>query len=217
MNMTLDDIFTSWASLISPHFPFCDQHQTVARIFFLANISFSTLCFCIIIVVVVFIIFRSVWENKMKRRKCSSMSSCLLFLIACDWPHWLRALKREGREPFVARLYVRVCSSAGSGRNARAERSELWQTSSTTDVDGTRRTCYIYLLKQQPACGGDSADLVGQFYSREGVRKFGEMHSVYLVSLLFIFSTLHVNQLTEGCSCALTHPQDAFCNSDIGG
>uniref|UniRef100_A0AAX7TFB5 Metalloproteinase inhibitor 3 n=1 Tax=Astatotilapia calliptera TaxID=8154 RepID=A0AAX7TFB5_ASTCA len=62
------------------------------------------------------------------------MSSCLLFLIACDWPHWLR---------------------------------------------------------------------------------FGEMHSVYLVSLLFIFSTLHVNQLTEGCSCALTHPQDAFCNSDI--
>lgn len=151
MNMTLDDIFTSWASLISPHFPFCDQHQTVAHIFFLANISFSTLCFCIIIVVVVFIIFRSVWENKMKRGKCSSMSSCLLFLIACDWPHWLRALKREGREPFVARLYVRVCSSAGSGRNARAERSELWQTSSTTDVDGTRRTCYIYWLLTEAA------------------------------------------------------------------
>ncbi|XP_038594851.1 metalloproteinase inhibitor 3 [Micropterus salmoides] len=43
------------------------------------------------------------------------------------------------------------------------------------------------------------------------------MQSVYqhLISLLFVFSSLQVNQLTEGCSCALTHPQDAFCNSDI--
>ncbi|XP_022045031.1 metalloproteinase inhibitor 3 [Acanthochromis polyacanthus] len=43
------------------------------------------------------------------------------------------------------------------------------------------------------------------------------MQSVYqhLISLLFVFSSLQVHQLTEGCSCALTHPQDAFCNSDI--
>lgn len=49
-------------------------------------------------------------------------------------------------------------------------------------------------------------------------KKSGEMNSVYrhLISLLFVFSSLHVNHLTEGCSCALTHPQDAFCNSDIG-
>lgn len=54
--------------------------------------------------------------------------------------------------------------------------------------------------------------------SREEWEKFGEMQSVYqhLISLLFVFSSLQVNQLTEGCSCALTHPQDAFCNSDIG-
>lgn len=44
------------------------------------------------------------------------------------------------------------------------------------------------------------------------------MNSVFqhLISLLLVFSSLHVHQLTEGCSCALTHPQDAFCNSDIG-
>lgn len=43
------------------------------------------------------------------------------------------------------------------------------------------------------------------------------MQSVYrhLISLLLVFSSLQVPQLTEGCSCALTHPQDAFCNSDI--
>lgn len=38
----------------------------------------------------------------------------------------------------------------------------------------------------------------------------------HLISLLFVFGSLHVDRLTEGCSCALTHPQDAFCNSDIG-
>ncbi|KAA8579979.1 hypothetical protein FQN60_005514 [Etheostoma spectabile] len=55
------------------------------------------------------------------------------------------------------------------------------------------------------------------FQQHRGVEKFGEMQSVYrhLISLLFVFSSLQVIQLTEGCSCALTHPQDAFCNSDI--
>ncbi|XP_026182225.1 metalloproteinase inhibitor 3 [Mastacembelus armatus] len=43
------------------------------------------------------------------------------------------------------------------------------------------------------------------------------MQSAYhhLISLLFVFSSLHVNQLTDGCSCALSHPQDAFCKSEI--
>lgn len=137
---------------------------------------------------------------------------------------WLAALvasSEEGgawtfrRALICARVLLRGIREKRSSREKRA----------VTDEQRYRRGRYsqnllhlpIYLLKQQPVCGGDWADLVGQFYSREGVRKFGEMHSVYLVSLLFIFSTLHVNQLTEGCSCALTHPQDAFCNSDIGG
>lgn len=56
------------------------------------------------------------------------------------------------------------------------------------------------------------------FEQEERGEKSGEMNSVYqhLISLLVVLSSLHVNQLTEGCSCALTHPQDAFCNSDIG-
>lgn len=43
------------------------------------------------------------------------------------------------------------------------------------------------------------------------------MQSLYrhLLSLLLV-SSLQLHQLTEGCSCALTHPQDAYCNSDIG-
>lgn len=113
-----------------------------------------------------------------------------------------------------SRAYMCACAPPRDQGETSCDRRAALQT---WTVLAEPATSTDYLLKQQPACGGDSADLVGQFYSREGVRKFGEMHSVYLVSLLFIFSTLHVNQLTEGCSCALTHPQDAFCNSDIGG
>lgn len=40
--------------------------------------------------------------------------------------------------------------------------------------------------------------------------------SVNLISLLFLYCSLHAPHMTEGCSCAMTHPQDAFCNSDIG-
>ncbi|XP_041709770.1 metalloproteinase inhibitor 3 isoform X1 [Coregonus clupeaformis] len=36
-----------------------------------------------------------------------------------------------------------------------------------------------------------------------------------LLSLLFVFSSLQIHELTEACSCALSHPQDAYCNSDI--
>lgn len=42
------------------------------------------------------------------------------------------------------------------------------------------------------------------------------MTSVYqLLSLLLVFCSLRVDEL-EACSCSLVHPQDAFCNSDIG-
>lgn len=54
--------------------------------------------------------------------------------------------------------------------------------------------------------------------SSTGAGKFGDMQSLYrhFISLLFVLSSLHVYQLTEGCSCALSHPQDAFCNAEIG-
>lgn len=137
-----------------------------------------------------------------------------------EWLAALVASSEEGgawtfrRALICARVLLRGIREKRSSREKRAVTDAALQT---WTVLAEPATSTDYLLKQQPVCGGDSADLVGQFYSREGVRKFGEMHSVYLVSLLFIFSTLHVNQLTEGCSCALTHPQDAFCNSDIGG
>ncbi|XP_041935263.1 metalloproteinase inhibitor 3 isoform X1 [Alosa sapidissima] len=43
------------------------------------------------------------------------------------------------------------------------------------------------------------------------------MKSMYhqLLSLLFVLGSLQINQLTEACSCALSHPQEAYCNSDI--
>lgn len=82
------------------------------------------------------------------------------------------------------------------------------------DLDITRS-----LLLQQPVRGADPVGVHTVYCSsREECEKLREMQSVYqhLISLLLVFSTLQVQQLTEGCSCALTHPQDAFCNSDIG-
>lgn len=54
--------------------------------------------------------------------------------------------------------------------------------------------------------------------AKRRVKVWWKMQSVYqhLISLLFVFGSLHVDQLTEGCSCAPWHPQDAFCNSEIG-
>ncbi|KAJ8411132.1 hypothetical protein AAFF_G00171380 [Aldrovandia affinis] len=36
-----------------------------------------------------------------------------------------------------------------------------------------------------------------------------------LFNLLIVLSSLQIRQFTEACSCALSHPQDAYCNSDI--
>jgi len=36
-----------------------------------------------------------------------------------------------------------------------------------------------------------------------------------LLGLLLLLS-LQGSPLTEACSCAMTHPQDAFCSADIG-
>ncbi|XP_058877195.1 metalloproteinase inhibitor 3-like [Acipenser ruthenus] len=36
-----------------------------------------------------------------------------------------------------------------------------------------------------------------------------------LFSLLVVLCSFRLNDVTEACSCALSHPQDAYCNSDI--
>lgn len=113
----------------------------------------------------------------------------------------------EGRERFSGVLYVRLCPSPASGSSAS---SEPTSTSDNNPRLGHYSSRWL---------GADPGGL-HTVYSSSGKEraKFGEMQSLYqhLISLLFVFSSLHVQQLTEGCSCALTHPQDAFCNSDIG-
>ncbi|KAK1168754.1 metalloproteinase inhibitor 3-like [Acipenser oxyrinchus oxyrinchus] len=36
-----------------------------------------------------------------------------------------------------------------------------------------------------------------------------------LLSLLVVLCSFRLNDVAEACSCALSHPQDAYCNSDI--
>lgn len=144
---------------------------------------------------------------------CSSLSSRLWFLMASG-RRWLAippACCRggEGRERlFGAQHYI--SGSAGASRRSVCRRHpkpepdpEPW------DVFSSR------ILKSSSAPG--PVGLRKVYFSRKR-KKSGEMNSAYqhLISLLFVFSSLHVNHLTEGCSCALAHPQDAFCNSDIG-
>ena len=52
-------------------------------------------------------------------------------------------------------------------------------------------------------------------YCATDTGKFDAMQTLNqrLVSLLVLVGSM---QLADGCSCALTHPQDAYCNSDIG-
>lgn len=116
----------------------------------------------------------------------------------------------EGRERISGALYVRLCASPGSGENAQARREALATT--TRAETWTLRTAYYCSSRSR------SRRTPYTLFQPQRGKKFGEMQSVYqhLISLLFVFSSLQVNQLTEGCSCALTHPQDAFCNSDIG-
>lgn len=129
----------------------------------------------------------------------------------------------EGRGRLSGALYVQRCACPGSG--AALKRGEQQQprepeqrfgryntdptttTTTTTAIAASARTERIHW-------GLHTDYSIGS----RGVRKFGEMQSAYqhLISLLFVFSSMHVNQLTEGCSCALMHPQDAFCNSEIG-
>ncbi|KAJ3612625.1 hypothetical protein NHX12_020892 [Muraenolepis orangiensis] len=43
------------------------------------------------------------------------------------------------------------------------------------------------------------------------------MRSLYpqLLGVLCVFTCLQLHQLTEGCTCAPSHPQDAYCNSEM--
>ena len=152
----------------------------------------------------------------------------------------------EGRDRLSGALYVRLCAPLrDQGRNAPARREEKHQRRRARDRQTLTHThththTHSRDLDIYPAAVHSSATAAGcaqrihtdsilhfipsaaaaAAAERSGGRKkkFGEMQSVYqhLISLLFVFSSLHLHQLTEGCSCALTHPQDAFCNSDIG-
>lgn len=139
------------------------------------------------------------------------------------WAHWLLrtgSAEVEGRERLSGALYVQLCARPGSGAALkRSEKQQRHQQSRDSDI-------HSRLLLQPPQQPVRAADPQRTPYSlfrqqqqqQRGVGKFGEMQSAYqhLISLLFVFSSLHVDQLTEGCSCALSHPQDAFCNSEIG-
>ncbi len=130
---------------------------------------------------------------------------------AADWPPRPRAAEVE-RGVSPAR-YMYGCAPLRDQGEKRS--SEARSTS-----DSSQRLGHYTQPSTTAAVNGADPGGLRTLYSisREERKKFGEMQSVYqhLISLLFVFSSLQVNQLTEGCSCALTHPQDAFCNSDIG-
>ena len=161
---------------------------------------------------------------------------------AADWPPLPRAAEVERGVTVSPARYMYGCARLSGIRGETLQRGEKRSTSDDepeTDRETARETDRQQRLGhlprsrslqrlQQPVCAQRiHTDSILHFIPsaaapvRSGGRKkkkFGEMQSVYqhLLSLLFVFSSLHLHQLTEGCSCALTHPQDAFCNSDIG-
>lgn len=132
------------------------------------------------------------------------MSSCLQFGAAgaaADWlPPPASCMRCEGRDRVRARYMYDMRLSGARERSAQ------------TQTEKNR-------AQQQPLghyCNLRTQRTQGTATQTQG--KFGAMQSVYqhLLSLLFIFNSLQLQQLADGCSCALTHPQDAYCNSDIG-
>lgn len=151
------------------------------------------------------------------------MSSSLWLLKAsppADWPPRPRAAEvAMGRERLSGARYMYGCALLRIRENARAWREYTSATASWAENWTLLTLSHTHRHAQRTkAAEADGLNSVHYSSSTEEREKFGEMQSVYqhLVSLLFVFSSLHVYQLTEGCSCALTHPQDAFCNSDIG-
>ncbi|MGH0116597.1 UNVERIFIED_CONTAM: hypothetical protein FKN15_014797 [Acipenser sinensis] len=58
----------------------------------------------------------------------------------------------------------------------------------------------------------------GQHSSQAAYRQARRRMSVFvhmLFSLLVVLCSFRLNDVAEACSCALSHPQDAYCNSDI--
>ncbi|MEQ2235325.1 Metalloproteinase inhibitor 3 [Ilyodon furcidens] len=130
--------------------------------------------------------------------------------LGSDWPLRPRAVDPE-RGACLPRVYERLSSSQPSERNAHVKQcaaAPSWRLH-------TKKEPPLLLLPQRTH--SDSSTVYFQQQQHREERNFREMQSVYqhLISLLLVFSSLQVPQLTEGCSCALGHPQDAFCNSDI--
>ncbi|MEQ2163946.1 Metalloproteinase inhibitor 3 [Goodea atripinnis] len=134
--------------------------------------------------------------------------------LGSDWPLRPRAVDPERGACLrraAPRVYERLSSSQPSEGNAHVKQcaaAPSWRLH-------TKKEPPLLLLPQRTH--SDSSTVYFQQQQHREERNFREMQSVYqhLISLLLVFSSLQVPQLTEGCSCALGHPQDAFCNSDI--
>lgn len=155
--------------------------------------------------------------GKIRRSKCSSMSSRLWLLLA-PGRRWLAIAPAccrggEGRERLSGAQRYISGSAGASRRSVCRRRAKLEPDPEPWDIYSRAAE---FLKRLRRAIFGRTP--YGLFEQQEGKKKSAEMNSVYqhLISLLVVYSSLHVNHLTEGCSCALTHPQDAFCNSDIG-
>jgi len=122
------------------------------------------------------------------------LSVALMASRAADWLPRCRG----GKGAWPARYMYRLA------RLSRGIRVEETRASEPTSTDN--RT--LDITRRPPRTPPDS--------TRSTPRRRRTMLPVYrqLVRLLLALSSLQ--QLAEGCSCALSHPQDAFCNSDIG-
>lgn len=163
--------------------------------------------------------------------KSSSMSSRLRLpdvhpsgLARCGGGWRGRGGLGEGRDDSTACLYERLWAlldqHQGQGSAVRAE-SKGADLRHAHLPGGGPNFFSFFLFSHSAASSVTHADIGIGFESsgkRGAILSLQTMRSLcqHLVSLVFVFGSLHVDWLTEGCSCALTHPQDAFCNSDIG-